>query len=338
MSSKFSESDGNRYHVHQELINLIQVMDGGDDDFSLIMKGYICTKCENYLSQNKLPMYSVAMLDFGLLSRHIPEQLHPIELLLISRHRPLAITLKLSHGGSGPDGMIGHCISFAQRGPESFLTVMPSVDNDLFNRIVVTFMGRRNMPEDIATFLRLVPTANVRPELVIMHLRALKAINPYWDSMLINDSLENREAMHAVPGQIFASRNVIDDPTIMALDRIAYDNPAQAVDTANIQALPVVVDTQHTNTVSFDHVFLNPRDGDESIAIADPLSGQQRMVEAIRNLGHVMEGETTEEQGQEHPLINPPLNTNCHLVFDLEDDTTEHYLTNIDAVSTIDTW
>ena len=51
-----------------------------------------------------------------------------------------------------------------------------------------------------------------------------------------------------------------------------------------------------------------------------------------------MEGETTEEQGQEHPLINPPLNTNRHLVFDLEDDTTEHDLTNIDAGSTIDPW
>jgi len=96
-----------------------------------------------------------------MLSRHIPEQLYPIELLLIARHRPLAITLKLSRGGSGPDGMIGHCISFAQRGPESFLTVVPSIDNDLFNRIVVTFMGRRNMPEDVATFLRHVPTANV---------------------------------------------------------------------------------------------------------------------------------------------------------------------------------
>ncbi len=135
-------------------------MDGGDD-FSLIMKGYICTKCENDLSQRKIPMYSVAMIDFGLLSRHIPEQLHPIELLLIARHQPLAITLKLSHRGSGPDGMIGHCISFAHKGPESFLTVLPSIDNDLFNRIVVTFMGHRNMPEDVATFLCHVPKANV---------------------------------------------------------------------------------------------------------------------------------------------------------------------------------
>jgi hypothetical protein len=145
-------------------------------------------------------MYSVAMLDFGLLSRHIPEQLHPIELLLIARHRPLAITLKLSHEGSGPDGMIGHCISFAHRGPESFLTVLPSIDNDLFNHIDVTFMGRRNMPEDVATFLRHVPKANVLPELVIMHLRALKVINPCWASSQINDSLENREAMNAIPG------------------------------------------------------------------------------------------------------------------------------------------
>ncbi len=62
------------------------------------------------------------------------------------------------------------------------------------------------------------------------------------------------------------------------------------------------------------------------------------MLEAIRNLGHEMEWETTEEQGQEHPLINPPLNTNRHLVFDLEDDTTEHDLTNIDAGSIFDTW
>jgi hypothetical protein len=124
----------------------------------------------------------------------------------------------------------------------------------------------------------------------------------------------------------------------MALDWIAYDNPAQAVNTANIQELPVVLDTQHTNTVSFDHVFLNPRDGDESIAIAGSLSGQQLMLEEISNLGHDMDGETTEEQGQEHPLINPPLNTNRHLVFDLEDDTTEHDLTNIDAGSTIDPW
>ena len=68
-----------------------------------------------------------------------------------------------------------------------------------------------------------VPKANVQPELVIMYLRALKEINPYWASIQINDSLENRTAMNAVPGQIFASRNIIDDPTIMALDRIAYD-------------------------------------------------------------------------------------------------------------------
>ena len=114
-------------------------MDGGDD-FSLFMKGYMCTKCAKDLSQTRLLMYSVAMIDFGLMSRHIPEQLHPIELLLVTRHWPLTITLRLSRGGSGPDGMIGHCISFAHKGPESFLTVLPSIDNDLFNRIDVTFM------------------------------------------------------------------------------------------------------------------------------------------------------------------------------------------------------
>ena len=45
---------------------------------------------------------------------------------------------------------------------------------------------------------------------------------------------------------------------------------------------------------------MNGRDEeDESIAIAGPLSGQQRKLEAMRNLGHEMEVGTTEEQAQE---------------------------------------
>ena len=93
---------------------------------------------------------------------------------------------------------------------------------------------------------------------------------------------------------------------------------------------------QTLHPASFDHVFLNPRDGDESIAIAGPLSDQTRMLEAIRNLGHGMEGETTEEQGLEHPPNDPPLDTNHHSIFDLEGDTTEHDLPHIYPVSTID--
>ena len=83
------------------------------------------------------------------------------------------------------------------------------------------------------------------------------------------------------------------------------------------------MDSQNKNTVSFEYVFLNPRDGDESIAIAGPLTGQQRMLEAIHNLVREMEGETTEEKAQEHPPEDHPLNMNCHLVYDLEGDTIE---------------
>ena len=41
--------------------------------------------------------------------------------------------------------------------------------------------------------------------------------------------------MNELPGQIFASRTVIDDHTITALDWIAYDNPDHAVDHSDIQ-------------------------------------------------------------------------------------------------------
>ncbi len=109
----------------------------GVGDFSLITEGYICTKCAKDLSQTRLPMYSVAMIDFGLMSRHIPKQLHPIGMILITRHWSLAITLKLSCGGSGPDCMIEYCTSFAHKGPGSFLTVLPSIDNDFSTALLL---------------------------------------------------------------------------------------------------------------------------------------------------------------------------------------------------------
>ncbi len=57
--------DGQQYHVHQELITERQV--GEDDHSTLIMEDYICKKCENDLGRSKIPMYSVAKLDFGLI-------------------------------------------------------------------------------------------------------------------------------------------------------------------------------------------------------------------------------------------------------------------------------
>ena len=64
-------------------------------------------------------------------------------------------------------------------------------------------------------------------------------------------------------------------------------------------------------------MFLNPREGDESIAVASLLSSEQRLLDAIRNLGHEMEGETTKEQAQEDPSDDPPLDEIRHLVHDL---------------------
>ena len=42
-----------------------------------------------------------------------------------------AVTVKLSPGGTGPDGYIGHIITFVHRGPETLLTTLPCVDNDI---------------------------------------------------------------------------------------------------------------------------------------------------------------------------------------------------------------
>ena len=84
-STKLSATDGVRYHVHQELI-IITPMQNEDDSITSTMKGYICKQCENYLSRRIVPMFSVAKLDLGLLSRVFEHELYPIEKLLVARH------------------------------------------------------------------------------------------------------------------------------------------------------------------------------------------------------------------------------------------------------------
>ncbi len=105
--------NGDQYHVHQELIIPRTV---NDHQLGVqILEEYICEKCEKDLNSFSVHDHSVAKLDFGLMSwLDLPQtKLYPIEKLLISIHRPLAITLKLCWGGSGPDGMIRHAITFA---------------------------------------------------------------------------------------------------------------------------------------------------------------------------------------------------------------------------------
>jgi hypothetical protein len=37
--------------------------------------------------------------------------------------------------------MIGHAITFAHRGPETIMNVLPSIDDDIMNCIDVQFIG-----------------------------------------------------------------------------------------------------------------------------------------------------------------------------------------------------
>ena len=102
-------ADGHRYHVHQELKLRTPAL---EDTSSFTEEGYICKKCQNDLRLAIVPLYSVAKIVFGLIFRLDLPDIYPIEKLLIARHCPLAITLKLSRGGSGPDGMLGHVCWF----------------------------------------------------------------------------------------------------------------------------------------------------------------------------------------------------------------------------------
>ena len=270
------------------------------------LEGYICTKCDSQLSIGNIPTYSVAKLDFGLISRinDLPE-LTPIEKLLIARHRQLAVTLKLSPGGTEPDGFIGHIITFVHRGPETLLTTLPNVDDDLIDRITVHFIGRKNLPEDTNTFLRHVPAARVRPDLVIQYIQILKVIDPLYADLIIDNTSECLESMRLIPDRIFAERQVIEDAAIIQLDQIAVGNPAESIHQCSQDVLPQETMTDESNRnanihpVCMESVFFNPTNGDASIAITcgrRELSECERVINSIRNIGEVLQGDSTDEQ------------------------------------------
>ena len=179
----------------------------------------------------------------------------------------------MSPGGTGPNGFIGHIITFVHRGPETLLTTLPHVDNDMVDRIHVHFIGRRGLPEDTTTFLQHVPEACVRPSVVIRYLRILKVINPHYADIIIDDTHECLERMCLLPDRIFAERQVINDAGIIQLDQIAIGNPAESVHqcSQNVQPQDITrVDSNgnaYIHPVCMDSVFFNPRNGDASIAI-----------------------------------------------------------------------
>jgi hypothetical protein len=43
----------------------------------------------------------------------------------------------LSPGGTGPDGYIGHIITFVHRGPETLLTTLPHVDSFIIESSII---------------------------------------------------------------------------------------------------------------------------------------------------------------------------------------------------------
>jgi hypothetical protein len=65
----------------------------------------------------------------------------------------------------------------------------------------------------------------------------LKDINPCYADLQINDTNEVHQAMAALPGQLFDTQNVIDDDTLVQLDRVAVGNPAHSVDHPDMQPL-----------------------------------------------------------------------------------------------------
>jgi hypothetical protein len=140
----------------------------------------------------------------------------------------------------------------------------------------------------------------------------LKAINPHYADIIIDDTQECLERMRLLPDRIFEERQVIDDAGIIQLDQMAVGNPAESVHQSSQDVQPQGRDSNGNtfiNPVSMDSVFFNPLNGDASIAITSgrELSDSDRVINAIRNIGEELQGTSTDEQVvEEEELLTRP--------------------------------
>jgi hypothetical protein len=111
--------------------------------------------------------------------------------------------------------------------------------------------------------------------------------------------------MNVVSRHLFDGRWIIYNADIVPLERITIGNPAELLQQADFQVPTTdvnrdltVIDGQHG---SIDIVFLNPQDGDQSIAITNgcPRLTEECVLDAICNIGRLGDGETTNDSVQE---------------------------------------
>ena len=249
------------YHLHHELIS----KDSHGDETATL-----CKSCLDDISKKKIPKFSVAAgVDFGVPSRIALPSLSLAEQYVIAQGRLYVSVIKLSgrQASERQSAMKGHVITF----PQSTNLVAeevarskvlrddgtyPRID-DIQKFIAVAFVGSRQQWDALVpTQLPNISELQVNADKVFLWLRALKALNPRYRDIIIDDSESMRETLNSVTDNILSEVSIIDEamedniekvvqglaaPTPFGMmDNREEPNPALATVVGNGLPLPAV--------------------------------------------------------------------------------------------------
>jgi hypothetical protein len=219
---------GKHYHLHREFI--VNVL---PDEYEALL----CSTCLAPALKGNLPKTCVARGDdYGNLDK-IPgySPLTYVEELMISRYVSQVSLWKLTlkgRGGSANDQLAlkGHTITFPHNGLEN-LTAKLSDDailprTSLMEFFNVTYIGRAAFIDDVKTGLKSTRTFRICKARVMCFLAFLKACNPYYSHITLNQDWDEKEVQDSIHADIISNMETDDSPHTAAVDEYTSQNIA----------------------------------------------------------------------------------------------------------------
>ncbi len=197
-----SKISNETYHLHPEFVSCTM-----DSEEKLVEYATICNSCGKSLlpAKKSVPSLSIAAgVDYGVPSRANLPPLTLIEQYVISRTRLYASIVKLSGASTSQshNARNGHSITFPQPDSAEMMAdyLRKAKDggrNETFPRldgvsevIAVVFIGAMSRKEAlIPNRLKAVNGLKIRLSVILSWLRALKAINPHYTNIDIDETL-----------------------------------------------------------------------------------------------------------------------------------------------------
>ena len=253
---------GQYYHLHGKFV---------DADSATL-----CRRCADSVANGKIPRYSLKEgFDYGNISQlNLPELL-PGEAMLISRVRLFLHVVKIrskrdasdvKEGGDNTDveqcALQGHAIAFAHNAPERAAEfVFPR--RSLSSQLMIQFYGTKEQWQQKYRKMgkqQLLNFIKIRPDVVFRWLRALKALNPLYADIVIDDTPQVRADLQQIETSVLESIQFVSDDALAIDAEACQDDVAHArmepgtkCDTASE---PAAVDGD-----GFQHFMVAPHNG-----------------------------------------------------------------------------